>query len=85
VQRLPAVRSEAKEYRVASGQKTVTVCATGREGVGTVSRTVVTKEAILLSALASVCQDDRFADLRPIERRGGEAQFRTPGITERRG
>lgn len=84
MQHLPAVRSEAEEYRGASGEKTVTVCATGRKGVGTVSRAEVTKEAILLPALASACQDDTFPDQRPIKRRGGEAQFRTSGVTERK-
>jgi hypothetical protein len=47
-----------------------------------VSRAEATKEAILLPALASACQDHTFADLRPVERRGGEAQFRTSSVTE---
>ena len=49
------------------------------------SRAEATKEVVLLPALASACQDAKFADLRPIERRGGEAQFRTSGVTECRG
>jgi hypothetical protein len=85
VQHLIAARPEAEEYRPASDEKTVDVRATGSKGVGTVSRAEATKEAILLPVLASACQDDTFADLRPVVRREGEAQSRTSGVTERRG
>ena len=84
MQHLPAVQSEAVEYQVAFSEQTVTVSATERKGVGTVSHAEATKEAILLPALASACQDDKFAYLRPIECRGGEAQFRSSGVTEHR-
>ena len=85
MQHLIAARPEAEEYRLASGEKTVDVSATGSKGVGTVSRAEVPKEAILLLALASACQDHTFADLRSVERRGGEAQFRTSSVIECRG
>ena len=49
------------------------------------SRAEATKEVILLPALASTCQEAKFADLQLIERRGGEAQFRTSGVNECRG
>ena len=84
MQHLIAARPEAEEYRPASDEKTVDVRATGSKGVGTVSRAEATKEAILLPTLASACQDDTFTDLRPVVRRGGEAHFRTSGVTERR-
>ena len=84
MQHLIAARPEAEEYRLASGENTVDVSATGSKGVGTVSRAEATKEAILLPALASACENDTFAELRAVVRRGGEAQFRTSGVTERR-
>jgi hypothetical protein len=55
VQHLLAARSEAEEYRLDSGEKTVAVSATERKGVGTVSRAKAIKETILLPALASAC------------------------------
>jgi len=63
VQHLIAARPEAEEYRLASGEKTVAVSATGRKGVRTVGRTEAAKEAILLLELAIArSQADRFAN-----------------------